>query len=165
MIELTFYDFHESYYDLRDEKFPNDSFQLYVMKNGSEDVLYVGISTIDIWGRWFGWGGHVCWDGKVIYGDSPIGVKIEKHLPESLRWKIQLWTLDDCLEFCRSSLPHNGAGMNIQEVEPFMIRKLRPALNVIYNTDPGKDTTPKSKKEAELDERARKAYFEIFNNK
>jgi hypothetical protein len=165
MIELTFYEFHEHYYDIHDEKFTDDFFQLYVMKNGLGDVLYVGISRKDVWGRWFGWGGHICWDGNIIYGDSPIGVKIENHLPESLQWKIQLWTLNDCLDFCANRLPDNVVGRNIEEIEPLMIQKLRPALNVSYNTSPGKDTTPKSKKEAELEERARKAYFEIFNKK
>ena len=165
MIELTFYDFHEHYYDIRDEKFPDDFIQLYVMKNGLGDVLYVGISTVDVWGRWFGWGGHVLWDGNVIYGDSPIGVKIENHLPESLQWKIQLWTLDDCLEYCRNKLPKDYSGMTVQDIEPIMIQKLRPALNVHYNTSPGKDTTPKSKKEIELEESAQKAYDEIFNKR
>jgi hypothetical protein len=165
MIELSFFDFHENYHNIRDEKFPNDIFQLYVVKNGWGDVLYVGISTIDVWGRWFGWGGHMCWDGNVIYGDSPIGVKIENNLPNSLQWMIQLWSLDDCLEYCKSSLPNNGVEMKIEDIEPLMIQKLRPALNVIYNTDPGKDTTPKSKKEIELEDRARKAYIEIFNKR
>jgi hypothetical protein len=165
MIELTFYDFHEHYYDILEQQFPGVSYQLYVMKNGLGDVLYVGISRDDVWGRWFVGRGHMCWDGNIIYGDSPIGVKIENHLPESLQWKIQLWTLSDCLKFCASRLPDNGAGMSIREIEPFMIQKLRPALNVMYNTNPGKDTTPVSKKEAELVERANKAYSEIFNKK
>jgi hypothetical protein len=165
MLELTFYDFHEHYYDICEEKFPGVFFQLYVMKNGLGDALYVGISTIDVWGRWFGWGGHICWDGNIIYGDSPIGVKIENHLPESLQWKIQLWTLGDCLHICESRLPDNGTGVNIQTVEPLMIQMLRPTLNIIYNAHAGKDTTPQSRKEIESEERAHKAYFEIFNKR
>ncbi len=62
MIEMTFREFHQHRY--RDE-----NYQLYVMKNGSGDVLYVGISTMNIWNRWFGWGGHMTWDGNVIYGE------------------------------------------------------------------------------------------------
>ncbi len=165
MVELTLYDFHEHYYDILEEKFPGASFRLYVMKNGLGDVLYVGISTDDVWERWFGGRGHMCWDGNIIYGDSPIGVKIENHLPESLQWKIQLWTLSDCMEFCASTLPDQGVKMDIRAVEPFMIQKLHPALNVMYNTSPGKDTTPKSKKELAWEEYADKAYFEIFNKK
>ena len=81
MVELTFSQFHEQQY--RDE-----GYCLYVLKNGYKDVLYVGISTNDVWSRWFGWGGHMTWDGKVIYGESSIGEKIENHLPNSLSWEI-----------------------------------------------------------------------------
>src|SRR3990172_481493 len=98
MIELSFEDFHE-------QNFEDQGFCLYIMKNGLEDVLYVGISTVDVWSRWFGWGGHMTWDGNVIYGESSIGEKIENHLPDSLNWKIQLWTLKDCLMFCGQELP------------------------------------------------------------
>ncbi len=54
MIELTFWNFHEQKYD---EK----NYGLYVMKNGFGGVLYVGISTVDIWSRWFAWSGHMTW--------------------------------------------------------------------------------------------------------
>ena len=77
MIELTFLEFHEQQY--RDQQFC-----LYVVKNLHEDILYVGISVNNIWERWFGWGGHVTWDGEIVYGESPVGVKSENHLPDSL---------------------------------------------------------------------------------
>ena len=41
MIELSFEDFHE-------QNFEDQGFCLYIMKNGLEDVLYVGISTVDV---------------------------------------------------------------------------------------------------------------------
>jgi hypothetical protein len=156
MIELTFQAFHE-------QKYPEQQFCLYVVKNGNDNVLYIGISTNDIWERWFGWGGHMTWDGKVIYGESPIGAKIENHLPDSLSWKFQLWTLKDCIEFCREKVPSDLSEVTIHEIEPIMIRKLSPALNLTYNFAPGKDTTPKSRKEKELEQRADTAYDEIFN--
>src|SRR6266542_6652703 len=142
MIELTFLDFHEQQYH-------EQQFCLYVLKNGNEDVLYVGISTNDIWERWFGWGGHITWDGKVIYGESPVGAKIENHLPDSLKWKIQLWSLKDCLEFCSGVLSGDISEITIHEIEPIMIRKLSPTLNGTFNSNPGKDITQKSKKEIE----------------
>ena len=86
MIELDFQQFH-------DQKYREQRYELYMLKNGLGDILYIGISKNDVWQRWFGWGGHMTWDGKVIYGESPVGVKIENHLPDSLSWKIQLWTL------------------------------------------------------------------------
>jgi hypothetical protein len=129
MIEITFFNFHE-----HDYKY--DRYCLYVMKNGSGGILYVGISTNDVWVRWFGWGGHLMWDGNVIYGESTIGEKIENHLPESLRWKIQLWTLEDCQKYCGQEIAVADSAKTFEEykqaildIEPFMIRKIRPARN------------------------------------
>jgi hypothetical protein len=158
MIELSFWNFHEQNYE-------DENYCLYAMKNGFGGVLYVGISTVDVWGRWFGWGGHMTWDGKVIYGESSIGEKIENHLPDSLSWKIQLWTLRDCLEFCGKEVPDNVSGIRIQYLESIVIRKLSPALNRTYNYQPGKDTTPKSQKEKDWDAYVAKAYDEIFNKR
>src|SRR6266545_3307801 len=126
MIELDFSQFHE-------KKYREHRYGLYVLKNGLGDVLYVGISKNDIWERWFGWGGHMMWDGNVIYGESPIGVKIENHLPDSLKWKIQLWTLEDCIKFCRKELPGYKFEKTVYDIEPIMIRILSPALNSAYN--------------------------------
>jgi hypothetical protein len=158
MIELTFQEFHQQQYQ-------ENVFCSYVVKNGNGDILYIGISTNNIWERWFGWGGHMVWDGKVIYGESPIGTKIENHLPDSLDWKIQLWTLEDCLQFCRNELPGDMSAMTIHDIEPLMIQKLHPALNLTYNLHPGKDTTPKSKKEIEREKYLDKMYTEIFDKK
>jgi hypothetical protein len=156
MIELTFQEFHE-------HKYQEDGFRLYVIKNRHNNILYVGISTNNIWERWFGFGGHMVWDGRVIYGESPIGVKIEDHLPDSLRWKIQLWTLQDCIEFCE--VPKDTAILNIRDVEPIMIQKLSPALNVIYNLHPGEDATPKSEKEIERERYLDEMYKRIFDKR
>lgn len=157
MIEISFWDFHEQKYEEKD-------YCLYVMKNGLGDVLYIGISDVGVWGRWFGWGGHMMWDGNIIYGQSSIGTKIENHLPDSLNWNIQLWTLQDCIEFLGDFISSH-VQHTIQDIEPLMIKKLSPALNRTYNYKPGKDTTPKSEKEIALEKRIDKAYDEIFNKK
>jgi len=52
MIELDFVQFHEQHY--REQRY-----ELYVLKNGLGDILYIGISKSNIWERWFGWGGHM----------------------------------------------------------------------------------------------------------
>jgi hypothetical protein len=158
MIELTILEFHQQQYE-------EDRFCLYVVKNAEESILYVGISTKDVWERWFGWGGHITWDGNVIYGESPVGVKIENHLPDSLKWKIQLWSLKDCVEFCREELSTDIAETTVHHVEPIMIRKLSPAMNTTLNLRPGKDTTPKSPKEIEREGRLDQVYKEIFDKK
>jgi len=156
MIELTFQEFHEHQYE-------ENRFCLYVMENGCGDILYIGISTHNIWERWFAWGGHMTWDGKVVYGESPIGVKIENHLPESLHWKIQLWTLMDCLEFCKKEFPGDTSAITIHDIEPIMIQKLSPTLNATYNLHPGKDTMPKSRKEVEREKWLDQSYKDIFD--
>ncbi len=158
MIELSFKEFHDQNYEDKD-------YCLYVMKNELGDVLYAGISIVDVWSRWFGWGGHMTWDGNIIYGESPIGAKIENNLPNSLNWNIQLWTLKDCLVFCRDELPIAASGITIHDVEPIMIQKLSPVLNATYNLTPGKDTTSKSQKEKDLEKNADSAYRKIFNKK
>jgi hypothetical protein len=156
MIELRFDDFHKQNYE-------DKGYRLYVIKNELGDVLYIGISTVDVWKRWFGWGGHMTWDRNVIFGESPIGIKIENHLPDSLSWTIQLWTLEDCIHFCGNELPSIVSETGIREIEPIMIRKLSPALNHTYNLTNGKDTTPINEKEKQLLKKADDAYRDIFD--
>jgi hypothetical protein len=157
MIEITFEDFHGC-------NFPEEGFRLYVLKNVLHDTLYVGISRKNIWNRWFAFGGHMIWDGKFIIGQSAVGQKIVDHLPESLQWKMQLWMLQDCIEFCKDILPPSRE-YTIEFVEPFMIMKLSPILNVSYNLYPGKDTTPKSKREIEHEKFLDEMYRKIFDKK
>lgn len=158
MIELDFEKFHNHDY-------VEKGYDLYVMKNGLGHPLYVGISTGSIWDRWFGWSGHLVWDGKIIYGTGAIGQKIVDHLPDSLKWKIQLWTLKDCIKFCRHELKGMKHQPDIKFIEPFVIQKLSPILNGTYNLRPGKDTTPKSKKEIEREKYLDRMYDEIFNKR
>jgi hypothetical protein len=158
MIEIDFEKFHNQDYVER-------GYSLYVMKNGLDDALYVGISTRSIWDRWFGWNGHMVWDGNIIYGTSAVGQKIEYHLPDSMKWKIQLWALKDCIKYCKHELKVSKRQPDIKFVEPFMIQKLSPILNGTYNLRPRKDTTPKSKKEIEEEKYLDKVYDEIFNKK
>ncbi len=145
MIELSFWNFHEQNYE-------DKNYCLYSVKNGFGGVLYVGISMVDVWMRWFGRGGHITWDGNVIYVESPIGVKIENHIPDSLGWKIQLWTLEDRLEFCGQDAPDTKLMTDdeykraVCNVEQKIIKKLSPSLNRTYNLNPGKDLRQKARK-------------------
>lgn len=155
MIEVVFERFH-------DQDYVEKGYDLYVMKNGPGDPLYVGISTRSIWERWFGWNGHMVWDGNIIYGTSSVGRKIEDHLPDSLKWKIQLWTLKDCIKFCKRELKRTNRHPDIRFMEPFMIQKLSPILNGSHNLRPGIDTTPKSQKEIEREKCLDQIYKEVF---
>jgi len=51
MIEMTFEDYHQA-------NFTEEGFRLYVLKNGLDDTLYVGISRKNIWNRWFAFGAY-----------------------------------------------------------------------------------------------------------
>jgi hypothetical protein len=103
-----------------------------------------------------------CDGGKQLSDrESSVGRKVVDHLPDSWDWKIQLWTLEDCKEFCADDLNPNGR-YDIKWLEPFMIQKLRPSLNVIYNLNPGIDSTPLSEREKKRKEALDKAYREIF---
>jgi len=158
MIEIDFQCFHDQGYE-------EEGYDLYVMKNGPGDVLYVGISTQSIWDRWFGWNGHIVWEGNIIYGTSAVGQKIEDHLPDSLQWRIQLWTLEDCIKLCKDELRATKRQPDIKFMEPFMIQKLSPILNGTYNLRPGKDTTAKSQKEIQREKLLDEVYKKIFEKK
>ena len=84
MIEITFKDFFE--YKYQEEGFH----ELYVMKNGLEEILYVGISDQNIWNRCFDRSGHIVAGANYMVGESAVGQKIVDHLPDSWNWKIQL---------------------------------------------------------------------------
>lgn len=82
-------------------------------------------------------------------------------MPDSWDWKIQLWTLEDCLRFCADELNPKGR-YTIKWLEPIMIQRLRPNLNVIYNLNPGIDNTPLSEREKKRKEALDKAFYEVF---
>jgi hypothetical protein len=158
MIEITFKDFYEY-------KYHEDGFyELYVMKNGLGEILYVGISNQNIWNRWFGWNGHIMGDAGYMVGESSVGRKIVNHLPDSWNWKIQLWTLDDCETFCADEFNLHGR-YTIRFLEPFMIQKLHPILNVNYNKNPGIDHMPLSEKEKRRKAVLDRVYYEVFEKK
>ena len=158
MIEITFKDFYE--YKYHEAGFH----ELYIMKNGLEEILYIGISSQNIWNRWFGLNGHIMDDVRYMIGVSAVGKKIVNHLPDSWDWKIQLWTLADCVKFCSDELNPNGK-YNIKMLEPFMIQKLHPSLNTIYNLEPGVDHTPKSEKEKQREAELDRVFREVFERK
>lgn len=155
MIEIHFREFFQYTY-------PHDDFyELYVMKNGLEDILYIGISSENIWNRWFGARGHIMVGTNYLVGESSVGRKVVDHLPDAWDWKIQLWTLADCIEFCADKLNPNGI-YTIKWLEPLIIQKLRPSLNIIYKLNPGVDNTPLGEREKKRNETLDKAYREIF---
>jgi len=126
MIRLKFSDFMSGQYDDKDEYH-----QLYIVHD-SNKILYIGKSEIGIWNRWFT--GNLCHIQNNIYGElfgtSPAGSMICRNQPASLDWIIELWTIEDCIQFLQNEL----IGKNVEQIrigyfEHLMISKLQPSLN------------------------------------
>ena len=126
MLNLSFHEFMIGDY-------PDQDLHLYVVRTYNE-VLYVGISTSNIWNRWFSArNAHMVQVvGSSWIGNSAIGQAVCENMPESLEWTIELWSLEDCAGFLDDKMFSKGR-LNIRDVEPLMIQKLLPKLNVIYN--------------------------------
>lgn len=117
-------------------QFADDGFELYILKDNDEKIMYIGISRDSIWHRWFGGGpSHMDSDaaGK-IYGKSYVGEVIERRLPSSWDWMIELWTREDCLKVCESEFSGKDTDrIEIESIEPYMIVKLEPLYNVMHS--------------------------------
>lgn len=123
-------------------EFADVGFELYLLKDTYETVLYIGISRDSIWHRWFGGGtSHMDTDaaGKIC-GRSHIGEVIEQCFPASWDWIIELWTREDCLKACRAELPGRDMDkLEIATIEPFMIVKFTPLYNLTHTSNSHKD--------------------------
>ena len=68
-----------------------------------------------------------------IFGKSYIGEVIERRLPDSWNWLIELWTKEDCIKVCADAL--RGKDLNkieIESIEPYVILKFEPLYNVMH---------------------------------
>ncbi len=116
-------------------QFADDGYELYIVKDNNEKIMYIGISRDSIWHRWFGGGqSHMDTntDGK-IYGKSYIGEVVKRRFPSSWDWIIELWTTEDCLKACEAEF--SGKDINkieIESIEPYMIVKFEPLYNVMH---------------------------------
>ncbi len=119
-------------------KYPDDfqmPFQMYVLRDMIK-TLYVGISTRNVWNRWFSDRGHMTQnvDGR-WFGISAIGQHVVENMPSSLQYVIDLWTLQDGLSTFETELRQAGYSLertDIHCVEPIAIQRLRPTFNVTY---------------------------------
>ncbi len=122
MYTLQFNDFMDA------DKFPSGNLVLYVVRNKS-NILYVGISKSGIWNRWFGSRGRLTKNiyDEWLYTDS-ISSFIVKNMPQSLKYSIDLWTIEECRDFLSITDTH------LRDVENSMIADLFPSINFINNT-------------------------------
>ena len=116
-------------------QYTDDGFELYLLKEADQQILYIGISRDSIWHRWFGGGtSHMDMDiaGKIC-GRSHIGEVIEQCFPASWDWIIELWTRGDCLKACKAELSGRDIDkLEIGTIEPFMIVKFAPLYNLTH---------------------------------
>jgi hypothetical protein len=128
MIAIRFSEFYKGDYEDHD-------YELYIIKDSDEKVMYIGISRDSIWHRWFGGGpSHMDIDaaGK-IYGKSYVGEVIERRFPSSWDWIIELWTREDCLKACETEFSGRDIHkIEIESLEPYMIGKFEPLYNVTH---------------------------------
>jgi hypothetical protein len=128
MNKLTFAEFYKGNYD-------ELGYELYVVKDIEENVMYIGISQQSIWHRWFGCGTshmEVGFEG-MVYGISTIAKVIERRFPLSWNWTIELFTKEDCLNILKDELiGRNLDGITIKEIEPYMINRFLPLYNATH---------------------------------
>lgn len=124
MISIRFIDFRNGDYDNHGE-----CHQLYLVRDEHE-IYYIGISRTGIWYRWFDpFLGHFA-------KHSPIAERITWYGVRSNEWRIELWTLEDCLDFLKPErtryFKSSGrakkklADWDLITCEARMIRKLNP---------------------------------------
>jgi hypothetical protein len=113
---------------------------IYVIRHLGGQVLYVGMSRDNIWNRWFyGCHAHIITN---YYGEwfpgSSIGRYIIGNLPEANDYTVELWDVDECVDFCQDYIQNspykNVKRWDVDKAEIVMIKKLSPALNVMHNT-------------------------------
>ena len=116
-------------------KFDDSGYELYLLKDTDGAVMYIGIARDSIWHRWFAGGtSHMeCDSHGKLYGKSYIGEVIERRLPNSWNWFIELWTKNDCLQVCDFELKGKDLEkIGIELIETVMISKFEPLYNVVY---------------------------------
>lgn len=135
MRTLTFSEFYKG-------DFEDIGYELYVLRDSDNKAMYIGISRNSIWHRWFGGGAsHMTINNdEKIYGASYIGQVVERRFPSSWDWVIELWAKDDCLGILRKEFEGKDADrINIEALEPYMIKKFEPLYNVMYSSGSHED--------------------------
>jgi len=133
MITLKLSEFRDGHYD--DEK---EFYKLYILKN-SDEVLYIGISKMNVYNRWFGGGGRSHLSLNIYgqwFGSTPIGNYVLSHAPQSDDWIIELWTLEDGLAHFEKELQDQHFCLDrtdIEVIERMMIWESHPLLNTTHN--------------------------------
>ena len=128
MITLTFSEFYRG--DYRDQ-----GFELYIVKDSEEKIMYIRISRDTIWYRWFGGVNSHMMPGLNVSlrGNSIIGEVIARRFPDSWDWHIELWTKEDCIVGFRDDLIGLTLdNITIEQIESYLIQRFLPLYNVMH---------------------------------
>lgn len=127
MVDITFAEFYAAQYD------DSHDVGVYVVKNGVP--LYVGMSTSNVWNRWFygTFRSHLDLDTQnQWFGYTPIGRMIARNMPASWEWHIELWRVEDCASFFTGELKRLGFvpdRLCVRTAEQLLMKHYQPALN------------------------------------
>lgn len=134
-----------------EKDYPENCF--YVVRNDIE-ILYIGISTIGVFNRWFGGQNpHIKFRFEEIYGTSTIGKHIIDNFPSSKKWLIDQFSEVDCLQFLnkeylidkdkRITIDDFYTGMSrfvdMRYLEEILIGRFNPKFNTMKRTDKIRD--------------------------
>jgi hypothetical protein len=128
MITLNFLEFYNG-------KYIDQAYELYILRDTENNPMYVGISRFSIWERWFGGGlSHMATNkGGKVYGISSIGRVIERRLPSSWNWIIELCTIEDCMQSLAKEFDgKDTTKFGIDKFESILIQQLNPLYNVVH---------------------------------
>jgi hypothetical protein len=133
MIELTIG-------DLLDERWPDDlpdNLCLYVIRDHESDrVFYVGKSTRNVILRLLEHLGLERRRGYSLafleYFADSVGQFVLCRLPRSRAWKVQLYTIE---EASNEQYAFGGTWKYLALAEEVMIKRLRPSLNTVHNSN------------------------------
>lgn len=119
----------------RDEEYDaSHDVGVYVVFNDA-CCLYVGMSTSNIWNRWFYGTFRSHFDqhhtGEWI-GNSPVARSIAKFMPQSWEWPIELWRASDCADHFSGKIQQLGFRpdrLDVRACEHLLISHYKPLLN------------------------------------
>lgn len=160
MISLTFRDFYDCRYE-------DGEYDLYVLRD-KDAVLYVGISRENVHDRWFGGGfshmNTVAWSDYPVSSTDLIGERVYINYPESLEWTMELWSVNDCVEYIgeNTGVPKGVLSKNLSVIESEMIRILTPLYNRTMNRK--RNLEPRTRAEKERHDLREKKLDSIYDS-
>lgn len=104
---------------------------VYIVRD-NDFVIYVGKTTTGVSTRLQSHCGCGEWGWS---GEDSLGCFIRENKPDSDNWKVDIYTVDDCISELRSEKPYYKF-FDIDDAEQYFIHLHNPALNIVHNATP-----------------------------